>query len=247
MSKYKMLAIDLDETLLTPEKTISEENIKWVRKANEAGAKVVISTGRGYENMKQYRTELAFENPLVLVNGAEAWDESVEIIQRNLIEEEDIHHLHSIVQETNTNFWVYGVESLYRKEKWHPSLLSERFTQFVIHNEDQHFLTQVKEEMLTKSDRLEITRSSYHNIEFTLKGTSKATGVRAVCNYLNIGMDEVMAIGDNFNDKKLIQSAGLGVAMGNAVPELKELADAVTDRNTADGVAKAIQTYIFEK
>ncbi|WP_186673605.1 HAD hydrolase family protein [Sporosarcina sp. BP05] len=76
---------------------------------------------------------------------------------------------------------------------------------------------------------------------------SKESGVRRVCEYLNIEMESVMAIGDNLNDFKLIQSAGLGIAMGNADDKLKQVADRVTALNEEDGVAKAIKRYLFEE
>lgn len=69
--------------------------------------------------------------------------------------------------------------------------------------------------------------------------------MRTICSRLGIDMREVMAIGDNMNDYRLIRAAGLGIAMGNADEELKAIADAQTDTNARDGVAKAIQRYIF--
>ncbi|WP_062108933.1 Cof-type HAD-IIB family hydrolase [Bacillus niameyensis] len=246
MPKYKLLALDLDETLLTPDKKITERNKEWIVKASEVGVTVIISTGRGYLNMSHFREELGLKTPMVLVNGAEAWNESVEIIDRRLINQEDIHALYKLSLQTNADFWAYGINSFVRRSEWREELLKERWTQFVARHDDIKVLAEFKSQIENVSKSLEITRSSTQNVEFTLKGTSKASGVQAVCEYLNISMSEVMAIGDNFNDMKLIQKAGLGIAMGNAVQELKDFADDITDTNTKDGVAQAIQKYIFE-
>lgn len=245
MTNYKLLAIDLDDTLLTRKKTITDESKKWIKKASVHGVTVIISTGRGCHNMKQYREELGLKTPMVLVNGAESWDESVQIIKRDYIESADIQNLYHLTEDYNVDFWAYGNETFVKKQEWTPEMLNERWTQFVIRHDDPIILAQIRNKIMHTAHHLEITSSSKINVEFTYKGVSKAAGVKSVCDYLGITMKEVMAIGDNHNDLQLIKSAGLGIAMGNAVPKLKEIADDITDTNEADGVAKAIQKHIF--
>lgn len=92
---------------------------------------------------------------------------------------------------------------------------------------------------------VEVTWTSAANMEITAAGITKEKGVRRVCDHLGIGMDTVMAVGDSFNDSGLIEAAGFGVAMANAAGALKNVADAVTESNEDDGVAQAIQRYIF--
>lgn len=100
-------------------------------------------------------------------------------------------------------------------------------------------------ETLQDYDTIKVTWSHQNLVEISQKGVSKETGIRILCNHLGIDLSEVMAIGDNRNDVELIQTAGLGVAMGNAQPELRAVADTVTATNEADGVAKAIATYLL--
>src|SRR5699024_11145446 len=93
-------------------------------------------------------------------------------------------------------------------------------------------------------ETIKVTWSNTDLVEISRKGVSKETGVRILCDHFDIDLSEVIAIGDNMNDMELIQAAGLGVAMGNAQPELKAIAYELTETNENDGVVKAIQKHV---
>ena len=78
------------------------------------------------------------------------------------------------------------------------------------------------------------------------KEVDKSKSILRLCEILNINIEEVIAIGDSYNDISMIETAGVGIAMGNGVQEIKEIADFITDTNENDGVAKAIKKYIFD-
>ncbi|SJZ62310.1 hypothetical protein SAMN02745116_00953 [Pilibacter termitis] len=88
-----------------------------------------------------------------------------------------------------------------------------------------------------------ITRSNPYSIDIIPRGSSKFKGIEAVCEYYGISLDETMAFGDSWNDIEMIQGVAYGVAMGNAVKELKEVADFVTTSNDRDGIARAFQQF----
>lgn len=90
-----------------------------------------------------------------------------------------------------------------------------------------------------------VTTSFRNNIEITANESNKATGLQFLANYLNVTSNEIMAVGDNINDIEMIEFAGIGVAMGNAVLPLKKIANFVTTSNDEDGIAVAIEKYIF--
>lgn len=92
---------------------------------------------------------------------------------------------------------------------------------------------------------LNVSTSLVNNIEFTVPSASKGEALRFLANYLGIAVADTMAFGDMDNDRSMIEAAGIGVAMGNAEPCLKEIADCVTDTNNADGVAKAFERFVF--
>jgi HAD-superfamily hydrolase, subfamily IIB len=107
-------------------------------------------------------------------------------------------------------------------------------------------LGKVREE-LQKISEIEVVSSSMHNIEITCRGVSKGTAVQALAAYYNINREEIITIGDSENDLSMIEYAGMGIAMGNAIDKAKQIADYVTDTNDNNGVAKAINRFIILK
>lgn len=244
MANYRLLALDLDETLLTKDKRITDETKYWITKATEAGVTVIFATGRGTQKVGEIREELGLKTPMVLVNGAEVWGKPGQLMARYYISREDVRLLHSLALEAEATYWGYSVESLTGPGTWSEEMFNRDWMKFGIRHKDQQVIEQLSAHV-KNSPTLEVTHSSVENIEFSLKGITKETGVRKVCESLKIEMENVIAIGDNLNDLRLVQSAGLGIAMGNADDQLKRVANEITDTNENDGVAKAIQRFIF--
>lgn len=244
MPNYKLLALDLDGTVLTDDKKITQETRKWIRKAVDEGVTVIFSTGRGIQTTEAIWDDLALDAPMVLVNGAEIWKGPGQLWERHFIKRDDIRWLHEQAMRAGAKFWGYSVESLTHKKDWTEEMFERDWLKFGMHHPDLEEIERLRELLKTR-ESIEITRSAPINIEISLKGISKETGVRRVCELLGITMDQVMAVGDNLNDQRLIRAAGLGVAMGNGDDELKQIADVVTETNEEDGVAKAIERYLL--
>ncbi|GAA4877220.1 phosphoglycolate phosphatase [Paenibacillus vulneris] len=245
MPQVRLLALDLDGTTLTEDKTITEETKAWIHRAVEAGVKVIFATGRGTQTAKTFWEELELQTPMVLVNGAEVWERPEVLAKRVYIDRDHVLRLQQLAVEWGAHYWGYSVESLTSKRNWTEQMFERDWMKFGIRHDDLDTIQRLRD-IIESWGTLEITRSAAVNIEISPKGISKESGVRIVCEQLGIGMEQVMAIGDNMNDFRLIQAAGLGVAMGNADEELKRAAHAVTDTNERDGVAKAIQKHIFQ-
>lgn len=244
MSQYRLLALDLDGTTLTEEKIITDETRKWITRAEQAGITVIFATGRGTQTTKSYWEELGLQSPMVLVNGAEIWANPDTLWERVYISREHIRDLHRLAEQWDAHYWGYSVESLTSKRNWSELMFERDWMKFGIRHDDLDKISDLRS-IVEGWGTLEITRSASVNMEISPKGISKESGVRKVCDKLGIGMEQVIAIGDNMNDYRLIRAAGLGVAMGNADEQLKLVADAVTETNEQDGVAKAIQRYVF--
>ncbi|MEY9095872.1 Cof-type HAD-IIB family hydrolase [Paenibacillus sp. RC84] len=244
MSAYKLVALDLDGTTLTDDKRISEVNRIWIRRATEAGVTVIFSTGRGIQTAKSYWDELRLDVPMVLLNGAEIWKGPGRLWERHYLSRQQIRELHKLAVGAGAWYWGYSVESLTNREEWTEEMFDRDWMKFGMGHHDLPTIVGLREQV-RQMGMLEVTRSADTNMEISALGVTKESGVRKVCGLLGIGMHEVMAIGDHHNDRMLIQAAGLGIAMGNAEAELKEAADAVTGTNSEDGVAQAIQQYIF--
>jgi Cof subfamily protein (haloacid dehalogenase superfamily) len=114
----------------------------------------------------------------------------------------------------------------------------------VIIDFNQEKMSKIRNE-LSRIPELEVASSGADNIELNYKGTSKGKGVEILARYYNLEKDEIIAIGDNENDLSMIEYAGLGVAMGNALDVVKEKADYITDTNDNDGVAKVIDKFVL--
>lgn len=97
---------------------------------------------------------------------------------------------------------------------------------------------------LTSNPNITVVCGGYNNLEFTKKGVDKGKGLIYLANYLGIPIDETMAIGDTENDLEILKTAGISVAMGNSIEEIKKLADYVTLTNEEDGVAHAIEHFL---
>lgn len=245
MPRYKLVALDMDGTLLTEEKTISAENRQAIYAALEAGVTVIFSTGRGVQSALPYAIELGLQTPIVAVNGSEVWKSPTELLRRELVSAELIRKMHRIALDYDTWYWAYAVEGLFNKDKWIDDIDSVSWLKFGYYTENAEALSEIRA-TLESWGVLEITNSHPCNIELNPKGISKASGIEDVCKLLGISMSEVIAMGDSENDIAMIQAAGLGVAMGNAQEGVKRIADLVTVTNDEHGVARIINEYVLQ-
>lgn len=245
MGKYKLIALDMDGTVLDDEQKISVENKEWINRALDAGITVSFSTGRGMQSVEPYTKDLDLKTPMVTVNGSEVWKAPGELLNRHLMDAEKIDMMHQIAVEHDIWFWSYAVEGLFNKDNWQPDLNSKHWLKFGYYTENDDIRQKIKR-TIASWDVMEITNSHPFNIECNPKGVNKASGLQEVCRFLGIEMSEVVAIGDSMNDEAMIRSAGLGVAMGNAQDEIKGFADLVTKTNVENGVAKVIREYVLK-
>lgn len=243
--KYKLLALDMDGTLLNSNHEISPKTEEWLHKAMAAGIHVCLSTGRNYNEAVPYGEQLGLDTPMITVNGSEVWRTPHELYHRELFDHQLIGQMYEIARKKDVYFWAYAVEGLYKEDNWNPDLLERNhWLKFGYTTEDDQLRYEINME-LQNIHGLEITNSSPYNFEINPLGVNKASGAAMVCELLGIQMSEVVAIGDSLNDLAAIQAAGLGVAMGNAQIAVKENADVVTASNDDDGIALIIRDYIL--
>lgn len=245
-TKYKLLALDMDGTVLNEEQKISEENREAIAAAIDAGVTVMFSTGRGVQSVLPYVEQLKLQAPLVSVNGSEVWSAPHQLHQRIILPTDIIGRLHEMAVKSGSWYWAYAVEGLFNRDQWAENIEQNTWLKFGFYEENSELLAQIRKEV-TSWDLFEITNSNINNIELNPKGISKASGMIEVCKLQGIEMSEVIAMGDSMNDLTMIRAAGLGVAMGNAQDELKANADLVTVTNNEHGVAKIIHEYILNK
>ncbi|MFX3632078.1 MAG: Cof-type HAD-IIB family hydrolase [Candidatus Pristimantibacillus sp.] len=249
MGDYKLVALDMDGTLLNEQSEISDENAEWIQKALDAGVTVSFSTGRGFRSALPYAEQLKLETPMITVNGSEIWQRPHVLHQRTLLSPNDVKRMHQVAMKyTGTWFWAYSTQDIYNLEKWiDPSddYAAHHWLKFGYYTEDDAVRQRIFDEV-SEWGALEITNSSLQNLEMNALGVSKASAIRELCSILGIEMSQVVAVGDSLNDIAAIRESGLGVAMGNAQDAVKEAANVITLSNDEHGVAEVIKKYVLK-
>lgn len=244
MSTYKLVALDMDGTLLNDEQKISQENADWIQKAVKAGIHICFSTGRGFKSAFPYAEQLRLETPMVTVNGSEVWAKPHVLYKRTLMETDCIIKLRELAVRYDSWYWAYAVDGIYNRDNWTGEADTKQWLKFGYYTENDEARAAVLQS-IDSIGTFEVTNSHPHNIELNPQGISKASGLMSVCELLGIDMSQVVALGDSLNDAAMIKAAGLGVAMGNAQEEVKRIADVVVLTNEEDGVAQVIREHVL--
>lgn len=242
--KIKLIALDMDGTLLTSDEKVTERTRKAIAQAMEKGVHVVISTGRWLGSCYPYAESLGLQSYLVTSNGGEIWTVKKELMERHTITPALMKKMWELGVDYGMEYWMVATDAVWRGER--PNDFFDH--EWLKVGFDSHSPSNLEKFMqeLSHLDDLELTNSQPYNVEVNPKGVHKGNALRKVCEKLDITMDAVMAAGDSLNDMKMIQLAGLGIAMGNAQEAIKKAADFETDTNDQDGVAKAIERFVLD-
>lgn len=234
----KLVAIDMNGTLLDSQKRISAANRQAVKDCVSQGITIVLSTGRPFRFAETYADSLGLDSYYVTANGGEIFNPQKEIIAQHLIDPDEIKWLADLSESVESDYWILSTDDFYVNSlpDDHESMRWLKFG-FKPGSVDE---TNKVRKLLEGNEAFEVSNTLLTNIEINPAGINKAYGIKMVCRQLGIQMDEVMAIGDALNDLMLIREAGVGVAMGNAQDPVKLAANKVTATNDQDGVAKAL-------
>lgn len=262
--KYKMIVMDMDDTLLRDDHTISNENKEAIKKAQEMGVKVVLASGRPSFAMKEIAKDLNTEY-MISYNGA---------VISNLIEDsimfekslsmETAHELYEISKENNVYVHTYVNDDIITEKNNEYTEIEAKITGMEIKTiedfkkavqgnvikvlmlEEPSYLKKVEEKLKPQIlDKLNMVISKPYFLEFTEKNIDKASSIERLINKLGIKQEEVIAIGDSYNDLGMIKYAGLGVCVGNAPDDMKIHADYISKTNMEHGVAHTIEKFIL--
>jgi len=243
MSNIKLIALDMDGTLLTTQEKITEYTKNVIAEALKKDVHVVLSTGRWLKSCYSYAEELKLTSYLVTCNGGQIWTVDQELLEEHLFPQEKVKNMWYLAKKYDVFTWLVSTDDIFYNQE--PNDFHKyKWLKFGCETKDKHKLDKIVEE-LSYIDGLELTNSLPTNIEVNPKGVNKASALKKVCNKIGITMDQVLACGDSLNDIKMIQEAGVGVAVGNAQTAIKKVADYVTDTNDNDGVAKAIEKFVL--
>lgn len=265
-----MIVLDLDDTLLRDDHTISPLTKKMLFKAQDHGVKVVLASGRPTYAMRDLGDELHladYGSYLLSFNGGRITNcQTNEDIFSSTLSLDDVQFLKGISEREHVYIHTYvGDEIITDQNNAYttieaditglPIKVVDNFVQSVPERpvkilmvEDPAKLKPLEKKLQEElSDRFSVLRSKPYFLEFTEKGVTKGTSLDHLIQKLGITREEVIAIGDSYNDQSMIEFAGLGVAMGNAPEDIKAISDYVTASNMEDGVAHVVEKFIFNK
>ena len=267
MTKKHLIALDLDGTLLKDDKTVSERSKKAIEEAKKSGHIVVIATGRPYRSSSMYYKELGLTTPIVNFNGAfvhhplqDKWgmyhtpldlhivkdivEASVDFEAKNILAEvlDDVYfHEHD---EKLLDIFGVGTPKIETGDL--RKILRHDPTSVLIHAEESQVDNIRKHLSEVHAEVIDHRRwaAPWHVIEIIKIGLNKAVGLQRIANYYGIPQERIIAFGDEDNDLEMIDYAGHGIAMGNAIPQLKNIAKEVTLSNEDDGIALYLEELL---
>ena len=262
--KPHLIVLDLDGTLLTDEKVISEKTMQTLKQAEAQGHHIMIATGRPYRASEVYYRQLGLTTPIVNFNGAfvhhpgnRSWQTIHETISlpvvKEVIDAMQPFSVHNIVAEVMDEVYMH-----YHDEKLldifgfgDPTITQGDIRQYLQVNPTS-LLIQANEETVDPIRRhlgdvhaevIDHRRwgAPWHVVEIVRHGLNKAVGISHVSKWMDIPQERIIAFGDEDNDLEMIDYAGVGVAMGNGIERLKSIADEVTLTNNEDGIAQVLK------
>ncbi|MFV9510579.1 Cof-type HAD-IIB family hydrolase [Tepidibacillus sp. LV47] len=265
---YKLVAIDLDDTLLADDLTISSQTIEAIREAVDKGVMVTLATGRMFQSAKKYAKAIELDVPIITYHGAYIKNVlSGELLFQRLVPYELSIDVIKDLKEKNKHIQIYLDDQLYVEEEdryirdyakasdvsYHVvddllQQMDESQTEpikILIIDDPANIQTLEKEYQYRYGNQLHVTISKPYFLEITHPEATKGNAIRFLAKQKGITMEQVIAIGDSYNDRDMIELAGLGVAMGNARPEVKAIADYVTKTNNDHGVWEVFQKFVL--
>lgn len=267
---YKLVACDLDETLLDHTGHVVKENIPAIQDAISRGVKFAIATGRGFQTIQGTLSELGLndkENEFVISfnGGVISENKGNRIIEFQGLTFDEANRLFQVGVRHDVGIHVYTIDTTYvyglsedelnymSSRGVTPAVLTdaslEKLTDTPIvkvlyQNLDKSYLETIKVEVEeTIPYEFDISFSSNRYIEFNAKNVNKGTALLKLAAMLNIPASETIAMGDNINDYSMIEQAGIGACVANAVDEIKAISDYVSPKTYLEGGVADILTH----
>lgn len=287
---YKLVAIDLDGTMLNSYGVITENTKNEIVNTINKGIDVIIASGRPIDSIKTIAKEIESQKYFIAGNGALIYDiQQDKVIYERFMTKQKVLEIIKICEENSIayniytdktiiakalkyNVLYYYKENLKKEENKKTNITivediydyiknteEEKFLKITVCDEDKVVFNSIIRKLrqiedIEVLDVLHMSRKiikqgtddipiEYHYTEISLKDVDKWNAIEFLMEKMNIKKEEIIAIGDNINDKVMIENAGIGVAMGQSTPVITQIADFVTTGNNEEGVAIALQKY----
>lgn len=287
---YKLVAIDLDGTMLNSYGVVTDNTKEKIKQTIEKNIDVIIASGRPIGSIKSIAKDIGSEKYFIAGNGAIVYDikndeiiynkhmsknkvlEIIKICEENSISYNVYTDKHIIATALKYNVLYYHKENLKKEEskktiinivdnmyKYVEGLKEENFLKITVCDEHKMVFNSIIKKLreIKNIDVMDVSHMSrkiikqgtedisieYYYTEISSENVDKWYALEFLMNKLNLNKEEVMAIGDNINDKKMIEEAGLGVVMKGSNPEVLNISKCITDTNNEEGVAKILEKF----
>jgi len=265
--KYKMLVLDLDDTLLRDDYSISSRTKELLTEAQNRGVKVVLASGRPTLAMMHYAEELQlgkFDSYMISFNGAVATSlKNNKILFESSLTQCEVHSLYDFSIENKVHILTYSDKGIISETDSEYIDVEIKLTGIPHHKvpcfkteinssavkcillEHPDYLKQVEKKLKAERPDLSVSRSKPFFLEVMPYGIDKASCIDFLAKRVGIEQSEIIAVGNAGNDLTMIKYAGLGVWVDNVTPELRHHADCIVATNNNDGVAEVIERFIL--
>ncbi|MBY9080914.1 HAD family phosphatase [Paenibacillus sp. HN-1] len=263
---YKLIAIDIDDTLINDDKEVTPATQKALEAAVTAGVVVTLATGRAYASAQAIARQTGLNVPIITYQGAlvkNLLDEKV--LYERYVPQDAVRKLFEYCIEHNLHLQTYIDDKLYSREE------NQKLIDYAALNKTQYYIEPDWKKLLDYQtpklliiddpdfldelapklhellgEAVHITKSKPHFLEIMHKEGTKGLALEFLADYFKCDLSQTIAVGDSWNDHEMLETAGLGVAMANAIPALKEIANYVTASNNEDGVKQVIDKFILQ-
>ena len=255
-----LLLFDLDGTLLRSDKTISVRTLQEINRCRSMGILIGISTSRSEQNTLTFLKEL--DPDLLITSGGALVKKNGEYIHKACFSAEQTRNIIQTARQIcgedceitidtlDTHYWNYKMDPKSIDQSWGESTWTD-FSDFdqeslkiCVEIFDENNAHRMETE-LTDCDSLRFSDGCWY--KYTKKGVNKERAIDEICKACGIGYENIVAFGDDYADIGMLQLAGVGVAMGNAQPAVKEAADYITATNDEDGLVEVIEKFFSEE
>ena len=266
----KLITIDIDDTLVNTAKQVTPRVKAALQEAIAQGVKVVLTTGRPLPGVQEYLDELGLNHQddqyAITYNGGVVQTTNGEELGGKELAYSDYLRLREVADELGAYLQVETIDAAYTSAKeinyWAsrenflikmPLIIkpvdemdpNDHYVKFMFIGDEADIDSWRDALPADVKDAYYIVKSTPQHLEFMHKDATKGSGLLTLVAKLGIDQSETMALGDQQNDITMIEAAGLGVAMGNAVPEVKAVADVETTTQNTDGVGVAVEKWVL--
>lgn len=260
----KMVVTDIDGTIYTPQNGITKEVKDCIQNLCSNGIHVAIATGRTYGSAKHIADELGIKCPLICYQGGLVNSYDGEILDVKYLNIDIAKEIINDFRKRNIHLNVYVEDKLYVEDdnKYIKDYIGDKGIDYFKVNSfeeldltklnkllairyDCKFIDNLIEELQQKYPQIYVVKSFDYFCEIANKNATKGNAIKFLANKFGLSTENVLAIGDQNNDIEMVQTAGIGVAMGNGTKQIKEAADFITDTVQNNGFVKAIEKFVW--